>query len=190
MPKKAGWKAAPWCGSTARSPRRRCTNPATARCYGMRCGWMTRLLDRGEALAAAPAIRWRDRRRLAEKRARDRIQPRAEQKAPALPRPDQRGPGQPGGTAGDGQAAGRHRRDRHCPLACRGDHYLPLIARAIVQTQRRVFDGETVPAGDKPVSLFEPHAGIIVRSLSRRRLRAAGRFSTDTSSTRRPARAG
>ncbi len=31
---------------------------------------MTRLLDRGEALAAAPAIRWGDRRRLAEKRAR------------------------------------------------------------------------------------------------------------------------
>ena len=54
---------------------------------------MTRLLDRGEALAAAPAIRWGDRRRLAEKRARDRIQPRAEQKAPALPRPDQRCPG-------------------------------------------------------------------------------------------------
>ena len=31
---------------------------------------MTRLLDRGEALTATPAIRWRDRRRLAKKRAR------------------------------------------------------------------------------------------------------------------------
>ena len=30
---------------------------------------MTRLLDRGAALAATPAIRWRDRRRLAKKRA-------------------------------------------------------------------------------------------------------------------------
>jgi hypothetical protein len=43
------------------------------------------------------------------------------------------------------------------------DHYLPLIARVIVQTQRRVFDGETVPAGDKLVSLFEPPADIIVK---------------------------
>ncbi len=31
---------------------------------------MTRLLGRGEALPATPAIRWRDRRRLAKKRAR------------------------------------------------------------------------------------------------------------------------
>src|SRR5579859_8164012 len=31
---------------------------------------MTRLLDRAEALCGTPAIRWRDRRRLAKKRAR------------------------------------------------------------------------------------------------------------------------
>jgi IS5 family transposase len=43
------------------------------------------------------------------------------------------------------------------------DHYLPLIARVIAQTRRRVFDGETVPAGEKLVSLFEPHADIIVK---------------------------
>ena len=43
------------------------------------------------------------------------------------------------------------------------DHYLALIARLIAQTQRRVFDGETVPAGEKLVSLFEPHADIIVK---------------------------
>jgi len=43
------------------------------------------------------------------------------------------------------------------------DHYLPLIARVISQTQRRVFDGETVPAGEKLVSLFELHADIIVK---------------------------
>jgi IS5 family transposase len=43
------------------------------------------------------------------------------------------------------------------------DHYLPLIARVISQTQRRVFDGETVPAGEKLISLFEPHADIIVK---------------------------
>ena len=42
-------------------------------------------------------------------------------------------------------------------------HYLPLIARVIVQTQRRVLDGEIVPASEKLVSLFEPHADIIVK---------------------------
>src|SRR5262249_42386542 len=43
------------------------------------------------------------------------------------------------------------------------DDYLPLIARVISQTQRRVFDGEAVPAGEKLVSLFEPHADIILK---------------------------
>jgi IS5 family transposase len=43
------------------------------------------------------------------------------------------------------------------------NHYLPLITRIIAQSQRRVLDGEAVPAGEKLVSLFEPHAGIIVK---------------------------
>ena len=68
-------------------------------------------------------------------------------------------------------------------------HYLPLIARVIVQTRRRVLDGESVPASEKLVSLFEPHADIIVKSLPSRRRGAVVRFSTDTSSTWRPAKA-
>ena len=40
-------------------------------------------------------------------------------------------------------------------------HYRPLIERIIAQTERRVLAGEPVPAGDKLVSLFEPHADII-----------------------------
>lgn len=43
------------------------------------------------------------------------------------------------------------------------DHYRPLILNVIEQTQRRVIDGERVPAGDKIVSLFEPHTDIIVK---------------------------
>ena len=42
-------------------------------------------------------------------------------------------------------------------------HYRPLIERIITQTERRVLAGEAVPAGDKLVSLFEPHADIIVK---------------------------
>jgi transposase, IS5 family len=42
-------------------------------------------------------------------------------------------------------------------------HYRPLIERVIAQTERRVLHGEAVPANQKIVSLFEPHADIIVK---------------------------
>jgi IS5 family transposase len=42
-------------------------------------------------------------------------------------------------------------------------HYRPLIMRIIDQTERRVLRGEAVPAPEKIVSLFEPHADIIVK---------------------------
>ena len=41
--------------------------------------------------------------------------------------------------------------------------YLDLLGRVTEQTERRVFGGETVPAGEKVVSLFEPHTDIIVK---------------------------
>ena len=41
--------------------------------------------------------------------------------------------------------------------------YDALLERIADQTRRRVFDGETVPARDKVVSLFEPHTDIIVK---------------------------
>jgi IS5 family transposase len=40
---------------------------------------------------------------------------------------------------------------------------LPRLDRVLDQTERRVLHGEAVPAGDKIVSLFEPHTQIIVR---------------------------
>jgi transposase, IS5 family len=42
-------------------------------------------------------------------------------------------------------------------------HYEPLIEQIITQTERRVLAGEQLPAADKLVSLFEPHADIIVK---------------------------
>jgi transposase, IS5 family len=42
-------------------------------------------------------------------------------------------------------------------------HFEPLIEQIITQTERRVLAGEPVPAGEKVVSLFEPHADIIVK---------------------------
>ena len=41
--------------------------------------------------------------------------------------------------------------------------YLDLLGRVAEQTERRVFGGETVPACEKVVSLFEPHTDIIVK---------------------------
>lgn len=42
-------------------------------------------------------------------------------------------------------------------------HYRGLLERVIAQTTRRVFHSETVPATEKLVSLFEPHADVIVK---------------------------
>jgi transposase, IS5 family len=42
-------------------------------------------------------------------------------------------------------------------------HYRPLVEQIIAQTERRVLAGQAVPARDKLVSLFEPHADIIVK---------------------------
>ena len=54
------------------------------------------------------------------------------------------------------QATGGARR-----IAETRDHYLPLVAQIVAQTTRRVLHGEAVPAGEKIVSLFEPHTAII-----------------------------
>ncbi|MCL2649339.1 MAG: ISNCY family transposase [Phycisphaerales bacterium] len=43
------------------------------------------------------------------------------------------------------------------------EHFLPLIARAIDQCERRVFNNEKVPASEKIVSIFEPHTDIIIK---------------------------
>jgi transposase, IS5 family len=42
-------------------------------------------------------------------------------------------------------------------------HYHPLIGRIVAQTERRVLHGQAIAANEKIVSLFEPHADIIVK---------------------------
>jgi IS5 family transposase len=42
-------------------------------------------------------------------------------------------------------------------------HYAELGAKVIAQTERRVLNGEKVPASEKIVSIFEPHTDIIVK---------------------------
>jgi len=124
---------------------------------------MTRLLRRAEALPGAPAVQWRDRRRVAKKRARAIDYSRSKAKKRTLYREliaaaqatraelqaAAEGLAEPVGIAAERWRAGV-------------DHYLPLIARIMAQSERRVLKGEAVPAGEKLVSLFEPHADIIV----------------------------
>jgi transposase, IS5 family len=125
---------------------------------------MTRLLRRAEALPGAPAVQWRDRRRVAKKRARAIDYSRGKAKKRTLYREliaaaqatraelqaAAEGLAEPVGIAAERWRAGV-------------DHYLPLIARIMAQSERRVLKGEAVPAGEKLVSLFEPHADIIVK---------------------------
>lgn len=42
-------------------------------------------------------------------------------------------------------------------------HYCALLRKVIRQTERRVLRGETVPSGEKVVSLFEPHTAVVVK---------------------------
>ena len=46
------------------------------------------------------------------------------------------------------------------------EDYLPLVDRVAGQCSRRVLEGEKVPAGEKLVSIFEPHTDIICRGKS------------------------
>lgn len=43
------------------------------------------------------------------------------------------------------------------------EHFTPLVQSIIAQATRRVLNGEQVPAGEKIVSIFEPHTDIIVK---------------------------
>ncbi len=53
-------------------------------------------------------------------------------------------------------------------LVERLDHFCPLLEQVISQTSRRVLQGAQVPAGEKVVSLFEPHTAIIRKGKLRR----------------------
>ena len=41
------------------------------------------------------------------------------------------------------------------------EHYLPLALKVVDQTERRIIHGESVPSGEKIVSIFEDHTDII-----------------------------
>jgi IS5 family transposase len=56
-----------------------------------------------------------------------------------------------------------HRTGTQIELAQQLTVLLPRVAQVMDQTERRVFQGETVPADEKLVSLFEAHVDILVK---------------------------
>ena len=125
---------------------------------------MIRLLQRASALPDAPAFAWRNHRRLAKKRAVAIRYSRGKAQRVKLYKEL---------LAATRATLATVREAARRLAACAGlaaeawrarlEHYLPLIERILAQTERRVLAGEAVPAGEKLVSLFEPHADIIVK---------------------------
>src|SRR3954468_13811169 len=125
---------------------------------------MIRLLQRASALPDAPAFAWRNHRRLAKKRAVAIRYSRGKAQRVKLYKEL---------LAATRATLATMREAARRLAACAGlaaeawrarlEHYLPLIERILAQTERRVLAGEAVPAGEKLVSLFEPHADIIVK---------------------------
>ena len=126
---------------------------------------MVRLLKQASALPGVPMIRWRNHSRSAKQSARAIEYSRGRARKAELYRKllaathatlsslrqvvQQMPPSQSNG----GAAIWR------TEVA----HYLPLIERVIDQSERRILAGEAVSAGEKLVSLFEPHADIILK---------------------------
>jgi IS5 family transposase len=123
---------------------------------------MVRLLREAVTLPGGQALCWRDHRRLARKRALAIQYSRGKDKKAALYRDLI--------TATEATVAAVRRADQCLTVAPdaelwrrQAEHYLPLVERVIRQTRRRVINGESVPAAEKLVSLFEAHADIIVK---------------------------
>jgi transposase, IS5 family len=125
---------------------------------------MVRLLKAAEAWVGGDGSLWRDHRRAAKKRWRaiefTRGRPKRVQLYRELIKITRttlaylRQTAAQLGSAADPLVGLWQRRVRH---------YEPLIEQIITQTERRVLASEPVPAGEKVVSLFEPHADIIVK---------------------------
>jgi IS5 family transposase len=125
---------------------------------------MARLLKEANAWLGRAELGWHDHRRAAKKRARaiefTRGRPRRVQlyrELISLTR----------ATLADLQRARLRLARSADPAAAlwqaRVDHYRPLIERIIVQSQRRVLAGQPMAARNKLISLFEPHADIIIK---------------------------
>lgn len=123
---------------------------------------MVRLLKEAGTLAGGTPVSWRNHKRLAKKRALAIRYSRGKDKKAKLYRELI--------AATKATMASVRRVEQQLDASIEAEcwraqvgHYLPLIERIIDQTSRRVLAGEVVPSSEKLVSLFEPHADIIVK---------------------------
>ena len=125
---------------------------------------MVRLLKRANGLSSGSDLSWRDHRRAAKKKARNIQYSRGQRKRVQLYRE----------LLKITRATLAYLNRAAARLERVGDllvefwqaefrHHLSLVEQTIAQTERRVLAGEQVPASEKLVSLFEPHADIIVK---------------------------
>jgi IS5 family transposase len=124
---------------------------------------MVRLLREAPALVGEAGCWWRDHRRAAKKRARaiefTRGRPKRVQLYRGLIKITR-------ATLAYLQRLTMRQRASDPTVAlwqAKVRHYQPLIERIIAQSERRVLAGAPVPAADKLISLFEPHADIIIK---------------------------
>lgn len=127
---------------------------------------LVRLFDQAQAIEGVPSLPYRNHQRRAKKRMRAICYTRGQEKKAALYR-DLVHITRASLTYIDPvyQAlAGSSVEPTRCQLWLdEVNHYRNLIERVIDQTERRIVQGEKVPAQDKLFSLFETHTDIIVK---------------------------
>jgi len=125
---------------------------------------MVRLLQEADTLRGSTGRGWRDHRRAAKKRWRaiefTRGRPQRVQLYGELIKLTRASLAYLRGAAAEMAPAGS---PAVALWHAKVGHYRPLVEQILAQSERRVLAGESVPAGDKLVSLFEPHADIIVK---------------------------
>lgn len=125
---------------------------------------MVRLLEQADGLCAGAPLAWHNHRRVAKKRALAIDHCRSQARRVKLYR--ELIAATRASLAYLQQAAARVAAARSVAgeiWLAEAQHYEPLIVRIIEQCERRVLHGEAVPAQEKLVSLFEPHADIILK---------------------------
>lgn len=127
---------------------------------------MIRLLEQAQSLNGAPSIAFRNHRRVAKKRARAIVYTRGKDKKAKLYRDLIDVTRQTINYLEQAKIAlNKAPVDALQQMGWESEvaHYVPLIRRVISQTERRVFNDETVPASEKIFSIFETHTDIIIK---------------------------
>lgn len=127
---------------------------------------MVRLLEEAKAMPGAPAIEFRNHCRLASKRARAIIYTRGKDRKERLYRDLIKATSNTLGYLDQAKfaltvtpVASLQSEQWQAQVA----HYAPKVRQVIDQAQRRVLQGESVPASEKIFSIFETHTDIITK---------------------------